>query len=138
MMVGIHAAAGVGWLRRRWSDAVTSFSAPTAADEPLALSWAAFAVHAALFLRPGGRMGPVLLAELLSVNYAAEVRRFLFGSFARVDLMLFTAAAPPPPACRGAPARARPEASRQPAQRQIQTYKDNCDQHDLKRALPPR
>ena len=30
MMVGIHAAAaGVGWLRRRWSDAVTSFSAPT-------------------------------------------------------------------------------------------------------------
>jgi len=28
-MVGIHATAGVGWLRRRWSGAVTSFSAPT-------------------------------------------------------------------------------------------------------------
>lgn len=56
----------------------------------LASSWAAFTVHAALFLRPGGRMGLVLPAELLSVNYAAEVRRFLLGSFARVDLVLFT------------------------------------------------
>ena len=48
----------------------------------LASSWAAFAVHAALFLRPGGRMGLVLPAELLSVNYAAQVRRF---STKRVD-----------------------------------------------------
>ncbi len=56
----------------------------------LASSWAAFTVHAALFLRPGGRMGLVLPAELLSVNYAAEVRRFLLSSFERVDLVLFT------------------------------------------------
>lgn len=56
----------------------------------LASSWAAFAVHAALFLRPGGRMGLVLPAELLSVNYAAEVRRFLLGSFASVELVLFS------------------------------------------------
>lgn len=56
----------------------------------LASSWAAFAVHAALFLKAGGRMGLVLPAELLSVNYAAEVRRFLLASFARVDLVLFT------------------------------------------------
>ncbi|GFG68089.1 methyltransferase [Mycobacterium kubicae] len=56
----------------------------------LASSWAAFAVHSALFLRHGGRMGLVLPAELLSVNYAAEVRRFLLESFARVDLVLFT------------------------------------------------
>jgi adenine-specific DNA-methyltransferase len=56
----------------------------------LASSWAAFAVHSALFLRPGGRMGLVLPAELLSVNYAAEVRRFLLGSFASVDLVLFS------------------------------------------------
>jgi len=56
----------------------------------LASSWAAFAVHSALFLRPGGRMGLVLPAELLSVNYAAEVRRFVLASFARVDLVLFT------------------------------------------------
>lgn len=56
----------------------------------LASSWAAFAVHSALFLKPGGRMGLVLPAELLSVNYAAEVRRFLLASFARVDLVLFT------------------------------------------------
>lgn len=56
----------------------------------LASSWAAFAVHAALFLRPGGRMGLVLPAELLSVNYAAQVRRFLLESFASVELVLFS------------------------------------------------
>jgi adenine-specific DNA-methyltransferase len=56
----------------------------------LASSWAAFTVHSALFLKPGGRMGLVLPAELLSVNYAAEVRAFLMRTFARVDLVVFT------------------------------------------------
>jgi len=56
----------------------------------LASSWAAFTVHAALFLRPGGRMGLVLPAELLSVNYAAEVRAFLLREFAAVELVMFT------------------------------------------------
>ncbi|GGC97902.1 hypothetical protein GCM10011512_26060 [Tersicoccus solisilvae] len=56
----------------------------------LASSWAAFTVHAALFLRPGGRLGLVLPAELLSVNYAAGVRQFLMERFRRVDLVMFT------------------------------------------------
>lgn len=56
----------------------------------LASSWAAFTVHAALFLKPGGRLGLVLPAELLTVNYAAEVRHFLMQRFARVRLVLFT------------------------------------------------
>ncbi len=56
----------------------------------LASSWAAFTVHAALFLKPGGRLGLVLPAELLTVNYAAEVRHFLVQRFARVRLVLFT------------------------------------------------
>ncbi len=56
----------------------------------LASSWAAFTVHAALFVRPGGRLGLVLPAELLSVNYAAPVRDFLMRAFARVRLVLFT------------------------------------------------
>jgi N-6 DNA Methylase len=56
----------------------------------LASSWAAFTVHAAMFLRPGGRLGLVLPAELLTVNYAAEVRHFLVQRFARVRLVLFT------------------------------------------------
>ncbi|MGB8963739.1 MAG: N-6 DNA methylase [Pseudonocardiaceae bacterium] len=56
----------------------------------LASSWAAFTVHGALFLKPGGRLGLVLPAELLSVNYAAEVRRFLMQRFAQVRLVLFT------------------------------------------------
>lgn len=56
----------------------------------LASSWAAFVVHATRFLAPGGRLGFVLPAELLSVNYAAPVRRFLFDRFRSVDLVLFT------------------------------------------------
>jgi adenine-specific DNA-methyltransferase len=56
----------------------------------LASSWAAFTVHAALFLKPEGRLGLVLPAELLTVNYAAEVRRYLMERFARVRLVLFT------------------------------------------------
>ena len=55
----------------------------------LASSWAAFTVHGALGLKPGGRLGYVLPAELLHANYAAPVRRFLFENFDRVDLILF-------------------------------------------------
>lgn len=55
----------------------------------LASSWAAFTVHAALHLRAGGRLGLVLPAELLTVNYAAPVRRFLLEHFADVTLTLF-------------------------------------------------
>lgn len=56
----------------------------------LASSWAAFTVHAAEFLRPGGRLGLVLPAELLTVNYAAQVRQYLMARFGRVRLVLFT------------------------------------------------
>jgi hypothetical protein len=55
----------------------------------LASSWAAFTLHAAMFLQDGGRMGLVLPGELLSVNYAGVVRKFLFDRFATVDLVLF-------------------------------------------------
>ena len=55
----------------------------------LSSSWAAFAVQASRFLRPQGRLALVLPGELLTVNYAAEVRRFLLRRFARVRLILF-------------------------------------------------
>lgn len=55
----------------------------------LASSWAAFTIHSALFLKKGGRLGLVLPAELLTVNYAAPVRRFLLERFSSVDLVLF-------------------------------------------------
>lgn len=55
----------------------------------LASSWAAFTVHSALHVRPGGRMGLVLPAEMLTVNYAAPVREFLMRGFARVRMVLF-------------------------------------------------
>ena len=47
----------------------------------LASSWAAFTIHAARFLKPEGRLGLVLPAELLTVNYAGQVRRFLLERF---------------------------------------------------------
>lgn len=56
----------------------------------LASSWAAFTVHSALHVRPGGRLGLVLPAEILSVNYAAPIRDFLMREFAQVRLVLFT------------------------------------------------
>jgi adenine-specific DNA methylase len=55
----------------------------------LANSWAPFVVHAAQFLKPGGRLGLVLPAELLTVKYAAEVRRFLLNRFASIKLVMF-------------------------------------------------
>jgi adenine-specific DNA-methyltransferase len=55
----------------------------------LASSWAAFTIHASEFLKHNGRLGMVLPAELLSVNYASEVRRFLLNRFASVRLILF-------------------------------------------------
>jgi adenine-specific DNA-methyltransferase len=55
----------------------------------LASSWAAFVIHAASFLEVGGRLALVLPAELLTVNYAAPVRRFLMERFASVKLVVF-------------------------------------------------
>lgn len=55
----------------------------------LASSWAPFLVHSTRFLSPGGRLGLVLPAELLSVNYAAPIRSFLMRRFANVRLVLF-------------------------------------------------
>ena len=56
----------------------------------LASSWAAFAVHAATFLRVGGRLAFVLPAELLSVDYAARVRQFLMDRFGSIRIVTFS------------------------------------------------
>jgi adenine-specific DNA methylase len=55
----------------------------------LSSSWAAFTVHASSFLKPNGRLGLVLPAELLSVKYAAQIRSFLLKRFSSVRLVLF-------------------------------------------------
>jgi len=55
----------------------------------LASSWAAFVVKAALHVAPEGRLALVLPAELLTVGYAAEIRRFLLSRFSRVRLIMF-------------------------------------------------
>jgi adenine-specific DNA-methyltransferase len=55
----------------------------------LANAWAPFVVHASQVLKPNGRLALVLPAELLTVKYAAEVRRFLLRRFASVKLVMF-------------------------------------------------
>ncbi|MCC5953447.1 MAG: N-6 DNA methylase [Acidimicrobiia bacterium] len=55
----------------------------------LASSWAPFLLHASRFLAPGGRLGLVLPAELLSVNYAAPIRAHLMENFDHVEIVLF-------------------------------------------------
>lgn len=55
----------------------------------LASMWAAFTIHATRHLNDGGRLGLVLPAELLTVNYAAPVREYLLNHFAQVQLIIF-------------------------------------------------
>lgn len=55
----------------------------------LASSWAAFTVYSTLFLRRGGRLGLVVPAELLSVNYAGPVREYLMEKFSDVRIVMF-------------------------------------------------
>lgn len=55
----------------------------------LSSTWAPFVVQSALSLKEGGRLGLVLPAELLSVNYAASIRSFLMSSFASIQLVTF-------------------------------------------------
>ena len=55
----------------------------------LANAWAAFVVKSALHVKPEGRLALVLPAELLSVSYAQEIRRFLLRRFGRVRLIMF-------------------------------------------------
>jgi len=55
----------------------------------LASSWAAFTAHAAASVAKGGRLGLVLPAELLTVNYAQPLRAFLLARFTTVRLVLF-------------------------------------------------
>ncbi|MGY1786668.1 N-6 DNA methylase [Geodermatophilus sp. SYSU D00698] len=55
----------------------------------LASSWAAFVVRTTQLLEPGGKLGLVLPGELLTVNYAAPVRKHLLDSYGRVRLVAF-------------------------------------------------
>jgi len=55
----------------------------------LASSWAHFVVHAAAFLRPGGRLALILPAELIHTRYAAPLREHLRHSFAEVHVVAF-------------------------------------------------
>jgi SAM-dependent methyltransferase len=55
----------------------------------LVSSWAPFVVHAASFLRPGGRLAFVLPEELLHASYAEPVRLFLRRAFGVVSVIRF-------------------------------------------------
>lgn len=55
----------------------------------MASSWAPFVIHTVGFLRDEGRLAFVLPAELLSSNYASEVRDYLITRFSSVKVVLF-------------------------------------------------
>ncbi len=55
----------------------------------LASSWAHFVVHAAAFVRPGGRLALILPAELIHTSYAAPLREHLRRSFREVHVVSF-------------------------------------------------
>jgi adenine-specific DNA-methyltransferase len=49
--------------------------------------WVPFVVGAVANLKPGGRLGLVLPAELLQVSYAAQLRSFLTDRFKSIDIV---------------------------------------------------
>ena len=76
----------IGEARRRSAQAALSQGVRLSG---LASSWAALLVHAGAFLKPEGRIAMVLPAELLTVQYAEPVRRWLRTRFESVRLYLF-------------------------------------------------
>lgn len=52
-------------------------------------AWVPFVVASSLALRPGGRLGLVIPAELLQVTYAAELRAFLVDEFEELTAVTF-------------------------------------------------
>jgi len=52
-------------------------------------AWVPFLVVAALLLKPSGRLAMVLPAELLQVNYAADLRSFLSKYFGQITVLTF-------------------------------------------------
>ncbi|MGL4611220.1 MAG: HsdM family class I SAM-dependent methyltransferase [Trueperaceae bacterium] len=56
----------------------------------LASSWAAFVIHAASFLKEGGRLAMVIPAELGHAKYAKSVLKFLLESFGHITLLSFS------------------------------------------------
>ncbi len=55
----------------------------------LSSSWSPFLIHAASFLRAGGRLAMVVPAELMHASYAQPVLRFISQSFREVILITF-------------------------------------------------
>ncbi len=67
--------------------AMTLMASEGLAPNKLTNMWVPFVVAAAAALRPGGRLGLVLPAEILQVSYAAQLRSFLTDRFKRIDVV---------------------------------------------------
>lgn len=52
-------------------------------------AWVPFLVASSVLLKPDGRLGMVIPAELLQVSYAAELRSFLSRHFERIKVVTF-------------------------------------------------
>lgn len=55
----------------------------------LSSSWAPFLVHSTAFVKPGGRLGMVIPAELMHAAYARPLLEYLTHTFKRVTLLTF-------------------------------------------------
>jgi adenine-specific DNA methylase len=53
-------------------------------------AWVPFVVSSSLALRKGGRLGLVVPAEIMQVNYASELRALLVDEFAELTVVTFT------------------------------------------------
>lgn len=74
----------------RQKKAIAAISRESHVDiSPQSSIWMPFVIHSTSFLREGGRIGFVLPAEFLSVNYAAPLRAFMLESFSCVELITF-------------------------------------------------
>lgn len=78
-----------GFVGEQRANAQRRASAMGVAMTGLASSWAPYLVHAVSFLSPDGHLAMVLPGELLQVDYATEVRRFLTRRFRSVRLIAF-------------------------------------------------
>lgn len=77
------------WTEQYRAPALDFMRAQNLAPTRLTNAWVPFVVAASASVRPGGRVGLVLPAELLQVGYAAELRAYLVDHFAEITLVTF-------------------------------------------------
>nr|NLI50470.1 class I SAM-dependent methyltransferase [Propionibacterium sp.] len=77
------------WDAEQREPALALMSAVGMKPSKLTNAWLPFVVASALAVREGGRVGLVLPAEILQVNYASQLREYLLSAFSEITLVTF-------------------------------------------------